>query len=472
MSDRRDDIDTTTTTSGPLSHEGTEWVESSTEEATPQPRRSFRSILHEEARPYERYALFGGYGLLALMVFTMVSGGPVHPVFPTGALVFFLYPFSQGIVTRRIIQLAVITFLIWTFLNLSGVLFPFIVAFIFSYLCTPLVNKLATRGIPRWITSLAVVLVIIGVYSAIGFMIIPAFIGQFDQMLVAVRSIFRSADVLNSDRMVEWMQKYGISEEQSRQIVTEYVQPQFQKASIGLLEWFTNFLQNVTAILEGLANLILIPFLSFYMTVDFNRFRRFVRVTLLRNDQRYVYYLRRVDGIVNAYIRGILLTSSIVGATAVGVLSLFGVPYAVVLGILTGVFNLIPTVGMFLNLGVAIIIFLFLPDFWYNTLVISLTIFGLHAINANMIEPRIIGSRVGLHPVLLIASLFVFASYLGFVGLLIAVPATAVVLMFLKEWYTHKLPLTPEPGAAEVGETKTGTIPVVDNKQGQEEPRV
>src|SRR5690606_3338445 len=105
-----------------------------------------------------------------------------------------------------------------------------------------------------------------------------------------------------------------------------------------------------------------------------------------------------------------------VGATAVGVLSLFGVPYAIVLGILTGVFNLIPTLGMFLNLGVAIIIFLFVPgNFWYNTLVMSATIFGLHAINTNMIEPRIIGSRVGLHPVLLIASLFVFASYLGFV---------------------------------------------------------
>lgn len=450
MSDHRDDNDTATP--GTPSPDGRGWVKSSTDEAGTRTRRTLRTLLHEEARPYERYALFGGYGLLALMIFTIVNGGPVHPVFPTAALVFFLYPFSQGVVTRRIIQLAIITFLLWTFLNLSGVLFPFIVAFIFSYLCTPFVNRLAQRGIPRWVTSLAVVLVIIGVYSAIGFMIIPAFVGQFDQMLVAVRGIFQSADVLNTDRMVDWLRNYGMSRQQAEQIVADYVQPQFEKASLGLVEWFANFLQNVTAILEGLANLILIPFLSFYMTVDFNRFRRFVRVTLLRDDPRYVYYLQRVDTIVNAYIRGILLTSSIVGATAVGVLSLFGVPYAIVLGILTGVFNLIPTLGMFLNLGVAIIIFLFVPgNFWYNTLVMSATIFGLHAINANMIEPRIIGSRVGLHPVLLIASLFVFASYLGFVGLLIAVPTTAVVLMFLKEWYNHRLPLSPEPGEAEIG---------------------
>lgn len=419
----------------------------------------FRSFLHEEARPYERYALFGGYGLLTLLVFTIVNGGPVHPVFPTAALVFFLYPFSQGIVTRRIIQLAIVTFLLWTFLNLSGVLFPFIVAFIFSYLCAPFANILAKRGIPRWVTSLAVVLLIIGVYSAIGFMIVPAFIGQFDQMLAAVQELFKNADVLNGDRMVAWLRDYGISKSQAEQIVADYVQPQLQKASVGLVDWLSNFLQNITTILEGLANVILIPFLSFYMTVDFNRFRRFVRVTLLRDDPRYVYYLQRVDTIVNAYIRGILLTSSIVGATAVGVLSAFGVPYAIVLGILTGVFNLIPTIGMFLNLGVAIIIFLFGPDhFWYNTLVMSITIFGLHAVNTNMIEPRIIGSRVGLHPVLLIASLFVFASYLGFVGLLIAVPTTAVVLMFLKEWYNHKLPTSLEPGEVELG-AGSGTVP-------------
>ncbi len=406
----------------------------------PSPTLGLKSVLREEVRPHERYAIVGGFGLVILQVYTMITHAQIHPVFPTAALVFFLYPFRKGIVTRRIIQLAILTFLLWTFMNLSGVLFPFIVAFIFSYLCSPLVSMLAKRGIPRWSTSLAVVLMIVGVYSLIGFLIVPSFIGQFDEMLASVRTLFQSAESFNTDQMVEWLQDYGLSSGQAQQVVTDYVEPQFEKAALGLVGWLSNFLQNITTVLEGLANLILIPFLSFYMTVDFNRFRRFVRSTLLRDDPRYVYYLQRVDGIVNSYSRGILLTSSMVGAMAVGTLSLFGVPYAIVLGILTGVFNLIPTLGMFLNLGVAILIFLLVPgDFWYNTLVMSLTIGGLHALNANVIEPRIIGSRVGLHPVIVIASLFVFASYLGFVGLLIAVPTTAVVLMFLKEWYHHTI---------------------------------
>ncbi len=415
--------------------------EQSTGTASPSHTLGLRGVLREEVRPHERFALIGGFGLIALLVYTIFSDGLIHPIFPTAALVFFLYPFSRGIITRRIIQLGLFTFGLWMFASLSGVLFPFIVAFVFSYLCAPLVSWLAERGIARWVTSLAVVLIIVGIYSLIGFVLIPAFVGQFDQILASFQTLVGGADeLLQSERMIEILVAYGVSQSRAEQIVAEYIQPQIEIAGTEMFHWLTDFLQNLTGIIAGLANLILIPFLSFYMTVDFNRFRKFVRTTVLRDDPRYVYYLRNVDRIVNSYVRGILLTSSIVGVLAVGSLSVFGVPYAIVLGVLTGLFNLIPTLGMFLNLGVAIVIFLLVPgDFWYNTLVMSGTIFGLHALNANLMEPRILGDRVGIHPVLVIASLFIFAYFMGFVGLLIAVPTTAVVLMFLKEWYKEIL---------------------------------
>ncbi|MGE3800908.1 MAG: AI-2E family transporter [Candidatus Kapaibacterium sp.] len=408
---------------------------------SPSPTLGLRGMLREDLRPQERFAIIGGFGLLGLQLYTIVGSGPIHPIFPTAALIFFLYPFSRGVLTRRLMQLGLLTFGFWMFASLIGVLFPFIVAFVFSYLCAPLVQKLAERGIPRWITSLSVALLIVGVYSLIGFLLIPAFIDQFDQLLSLINTIVEGADeILRSERMVSFLTSYGVSKSQAEMIVAEYIQPQMSSVANGLFHWLTDFLQNVTGILAGLANLILIPFLSYYMTVDFNRFRRFTRTTLLRDDPRYVYYLRNVDKIVNAYIRGIFLTSSLVGTLAVGVLTIFGVPYALVLGVLTGLFNLIPTLGMFLNLGVAIVIFLLVHgDFLYNTAVMSGTILGLHALNTNMIEPRVLGARVGVHPVLIIASLFIFAYFMGFVGLLIAVPTTAVVLMFLKEWYSSTL---------------------------------
>jgi predicted PurR-regulated permease PerM len=411
------------------------------------PTLGMRGALREEVRPHERYAILGGFGLYILLVYTIFQEGFIHPIFPTAAIVFFLYPFSKGIVTRRIIQLSLLTFLLWMLFSLSGVLFPFIVAFTFSYLCAPLVSILARKGIPRWITSLAVALLIIGVYSLIGFLLVPAFVGQFDQLLEFSRRILGDADaMLRTDRMIDFLVAYGVSPEKAHEIVNSYVQPRIEDVGTSIVVWLTDFLRNMTGILAGIANLILIPFLSFYMTVDFHRFRRFVRTKILRNDPRYVYYLQNVDRIVNSYVRGILLTSSMVGALAVGSLSIFGVPYAIVLGVLTGLFNLIPTLGMFLNLGVAIVIFALVPgDFWYNTLVMGGTILALHALNANLVEPRVLGSRVGMHPVLVIASLFVFAYFVGFVGLLIAVPTTAVVLMFLREWYRETVGQTEQP---------------------------
>lgn len=401
------------------------------------PTLGLRGMLRQEVRPQEKYAIIGGFGLLLLLIYTIINPEQIQPVFPAAALVFFLYPFSRGIITRRLMQLGIATFLLWLFLNVAGVLFPFIISFLFAYLMAPIVGRLAGRGIPRWTTSLAVVLAIVGVYSLVGFVIVPAFIGEFDQLVTSAQTLLAGADQLfDHDKLVSLLQQIGFSPTQAEEIVTNQIEPQIGEMIAGGLEGTSTFVDNIASIIEGLFGLILIPILSFYMTVDFNRMRSFVRTVVLRDDPRYVYYLRNVDEIVSSYIRGILLTSSLVGAAAVLVFTIADIPYAIVLGVLTGLFNLIPTLGMFLNVVVGLVVFALFPDgFVYNTVVLIATILGLHALNAYLVEPRILGDRVGMHPVLVIASLFVFAKFLGFIGLVIAVPVTAIILMFLKEWY-------------------------------------
>ncbi len=402
-------------------------------------RRANRPLrmLRRTIQPQEMFALVGGFGFLALLLASMVTSF-IHPIFPLAALIFFLYPFRRVIVPRRTMQLGIISFAIWLFFNLSGVLFPFIVAFIIAYLCSPLVGTLQTRRkVPRWITSLLIVFGILGVYTAIGLFVIPTVVEQFQTLSNSMQSLAKDAgSLLDRNKLIEWLTSYGVSQKQAQDLVSQNIEPQVTQIAQWLFTQVGQFIKNVSAILEGVVNLALIPILSFYLLLDFERIRIFVRSTLLQDHPRYVYYVKKVDVILSAYLRGILLTSSLVGGMAIAFLSIAGVPYAVVVGILTGVFNLIPTIGIFMNLGVAMIIYLFVPDsFWYNMLMTAIMVFGLHALNAYMIEPRIIGDRVGLHPVLLIASLFVFSHFLGFVGLLFAVPASAVILMFFKEWY-------------------------------------
>lgn len=407
------------------------------------------TVLSRQIRVQEMFALAGGFGLLALLLAEIIlysAGGEyaiVHPIFPLAALVFFLYPFRNETVARRTMQLGVVAFVVWLAVSLSGVLFPFIVSFVVAYLCSPLVAWLDRHGVPRIVTALTIVLSILGIYAIVGMILIPLLIEQFDQIIASAQGWLRGANsMFDQERLSREISRFGIPRTQARRIVVEQIQPQLQAIVAVVFAWFGDFLKNITQVVEGVFVLLLIPFLTLYMTIDFRRFRVFVRTTLLQDNPRWVFYLTRVDTIISAYMRGILITSSMVGVMAIAVLSIFGVPYAVVIGLLTGLLNLIPTIGMFMNLGIAMIIYLFAPgEFWYNTLITAVMIGGLHAFNSNLVEPRILGDRVGLHPVMVIASLFIFGHFLGFVGLLIAVPMTAVILMFLKEWYRKAVTL-------------------------------
>jgi predicted PurR-regulated permease PerM len=414
-------------------------------------RRSERphEVLSARVPTQEMFALVGGFGLLALLMAEIIlysAGGEyaiVHPIFPLSALIFFLYPFRNETVARRTMQLGVVAFVVWLFVILSGVLFPFIISFIVAYLCFPLVAWLDRHGVPRIVTALTIVLSILGIYALVGIVVIPLLIEQFDQIISSAQGWLRGANtIFDQERLARELSRFGLPRAQARRIVAEQIQPQLQAIVTIVFSWFGDFLRNITQVVEGVFVLLLIPFLTLYMMIDFKRIRAFARTTLLQDNPRWVFYITRVDTIVSAYMRGILITSSMVGLMAITVLSIFGVPYAVVIGIMTGLLNLIPTIGMFLNLGIAMIIYLFAPgDFWFNTLITGVMVFGLHALNSNLVEPRIIGDRVGLHPVMVIGSLFVFGHFLGFVGLLIAVPTTAVILMFLKEWYRKAVTL-------------------------------
>lgn len=395
---------------------------------------------NERLRPFQMFALIGGFAFYALMIAAML-GGSIPPILPLAGLLYFLYPFRRQVVIRRTILLAIFTCLIWLVMNLAGVLLPFIIAFLLAYLFAPVVANLQRRRIPRWLTTLVVVLGILGVYALIGVFLVPSLVEEFNNLLASGQEWLKNANsFFDREKLIRTLTHYGMSRKQATDFVTTQIEPQLREVASWLFSSIGLFLKNVSSILEGVINLILIPLITFYLLIDFDRLRIFFRSTLLLDKPGYVAYARRIDTILSAYIRGILLTSSIVGALATAILLSFDIPYAIVIGIMTGIFNLIPSLGIFINLGVAMVIYLFAPgEFWFNTLVTAGMVLGLHAFNGYVVEPRIIGDRVGLHPMLLIASLFIFSHFLGFIGLLIAVPTSAVIIMFMKEWYRRSM---------------------------------
>ncbi|NNE33888.1 MAG: AI-2E family transporter, partial [Rhodothermales bacterium] len=116
-------------------------------------------------------------------------------------------------------------------------------------------------------------------------------------------------------------------------------------------------------------------------------------------------------------------------------LLIFDVPFALLLGLLAGILNMIPNIGIVITNVIGILIAVVFGDPWLLKAVIVVGVLGLESIlETSVLTPRIQSSQVGLHPILIIMSLFVFGSLMGIVGLLIAVPATAILATAYSAW--------------------------------------
>jgi predicted PurR-regulated permease PerM len=213
-------------------------------------------------------------------------------------------------------------------------------------------------------------------------------------------------------------------------------------------------LTNISLIAAQLLNLILIPIITFYFLKDLPSLKKFIKEILSIKNPHALSMMVRVSDILKIYVGWQVLAVIWIGSAASLLLSLLGIPYAIVLGVTFGLLNPIPFFGSIASMIIGIIVAIFVEPqhALMHVIGIALVVNGLHFLNAYIIEPRILGTRVGLHPVLLLASIFVFGHFFGFIGLLIAVPTTAILMMFFREW-ENTLHSSVHPIPADVPDT-------------------
>jgi predicted PurR-regulated permease PerM len=160
-----------------------------------------------------------------------------------------------------------------------------------------------------------------------------------------------------------------------------------------------------------------------------------------------------VGHIVGSYLRGQFVISAISAFNVSLFLTLFGTPFPLLVGLIAGLLNMIPNVGIILTnvIGVIVALIFGTP---VDALVVVLVLFGQQILEATILSPNIMSHQVGLHPVLVILSLLVFGATMGFFGLLIAVPLTALLVTF---YTTYREEMTLEL----MEETGTRTVPLI-----------
>jgi len=376
-------------------------------------------------------------GLLLLLAFGYSINSVLSPFVFAGALIFLLYPIRHTPVAGRMLRLTVILFVFWFFYSILPLLTPFIIAFLLAYMLDPLITRLEQRRVPRWASSLVVVLLLIGIVVGAMIFIMPVVIQQFEGIIDAVTRIVNDfAEKVKSGEIFTALSRFGIPVERSQEFISTQISPRLESILKTLFEGIFGFVSGFSTVVLQLVNIVIIPFLLFYILKDLPTFLKWCTSILPPSRRENLLDLgRRVDVLIGRYLRGAVLVAIIQGIISGVALWIIGVNYALVLGIMTGLLDLIPYVGLLTSLIVSSIVAIFSGGAVVSKVAAIVVVFlSQKLLEATVLGPKIIGSQVGLHPVLLILCLLVFGFFLGFVGMLIAVPATALIIVGFKEW--------------------------------------
>lgn len=375
--------------------------------------------------------------VVALTALTYFIQPVLSPFILTGAIVYLLYPFREKPVASRLLWLSVFLFSLWFLYSILGLLAPFILAFLIAYIVNPLVSRLEQRGIARWLSSLVAVLILIGIVISVILFVMPLAIQQFRGILSGLSVIAKDfAELLKSGTIFTVLEQYGVPVDKAREFISEQISPRLENVLTHLFEGVFGFVTGVSSLVLHVINAVIIPFLTFYILKDFPLIKdRFLTLPSRQRRVRVTEIATKADRLVGRYIRGAIMVAIIQGTISALALWIIGVKYALVLGIMTGILNFIPYVGLITSLVVSCIVAIFSGEPVVAKIVaVVLVYLSQKLLEATVLAPKIIGSQVGLHPVLLILCLLVFGYFLGFVGLLIAVPATALIIAAFSEW--------------------------------------
>ena len=356
-------------------------------------------------------------------------------------LVYLLSPFRENPVVHRVMWLGIMLFAVWFVDTLLGLLAPFLLAFLLAYILNPLISSLERRRVPRWLSSLIVILLLIGAVIALMLFFLPVAFQQFQGLLGGLGQLVDDvAEFLKSGAIFEFLARYGIPVDKAREMITNQLTPRLEDILKALLEGVLGFVTSLSGLVMQLVNAVIIPFLAFYMLMDFPVITgRFLLMIPRSRRDRAVRLGALVDGVLGKYFRGAVIVAIIQGCIAGVFLWTFGVNYPLVLGMMTGILDFIPYVGLITSLIVASAVAVFSGgNIMLKVVAVIILYLAQKLLEATVLGPKIVGKQVGLHPVLLILSLLVFGYFMGFVGLLIAVPATALLIAVVRDWETDR----------------------------------
>jgi predicted PurR-regulated permease PerM len=308
---------------------------------------------------------------------------------------------------------------------LSDILLPFVVGLVIAYLLTPLADRLERLGVNRLVASLLLMAVVVLAFVWVILMVAPVVGGQLASFIDNVPGYISRLQTLLTDPSRPWLQKLFGGSFGADKSMSDLV-----SQGIG---WVTSFLRSLwsggRALVSLFSLIVVAPVVGFYFVYDWHRMIARVDGWVPVHHRATVRALaREVDAAISGFVRGQTAVCLILGSFYAITLSLVGLNFGLLIGLVSGLITFIPYVGsttvLVLSLGVAIA--QFWPEWTWIVTVLGVFMVG-QFLEGNILSPKLVGDSVGLHPVWLIFALLAFGYLFGFVGLLVAVPLAATI---------------------------------------------
>jgi predicted PurR-regulated permease PerM len=319
----------------------------------------------------------------------------------------------------------------WLVYLLSPILTPFVVAALLAYLGDPLVDRLEARRLPRTLAVSVVFTVIVGLLVLALLVLVPRIESQVSKLVVKLpvylewikeNLLPHLAAILPEDAL-------QLDSERLRSTLAEH----WSKAGGLLAGAWSSVSASGLALLGWLANLVLIPVLTFYLLRDWDVLMAAIQTLLPRGSAAvWTRLARESDEVLGGFLRGQLLVMFALGVIYTTGLWLVGLDFALLIGMLAGVVSFVPYLGLVVGIliaGVAAV--LQFKGFGELPAVAAVFIVG-QLLEGTVLTPRLVGERIGLHPVAVIFAVMAGGQLYGFFGILLALPVAAVVIVLLR----------------------------------------
>lgn len=395
----------------------------------------------EPAGPRSEVRDLTGFALAAGLFLLLVLGvrDALTPPLVYLLFVWAVWPLRARGEVRSALLVSSALLALWFLKTYGSLLTPFVVSIGAAYVIAPLVALLTRRGVSRGLAILGVAIPILALVATIVVISGPQLFDQSHTLVARLPSF--------ADRAVEWLA--GIGDRLSRLPFLSHEQQtwlaRLDAPQIGALlqehaqqilgrfgEFGLGLLSHLGTMLGFLAYVVVVPVVTFYLLLDWKKFTTSVANLIPRSRRDGVMaFVEEFDAAFGRYIRGQLLEATIVGTLTTFGLLILGVPSALLIGVITGVFNLIPYIGFAVSILPALVVALTMDD-PANGLLRVLGVFAaVQFLDSNVTGPRIVGNSVGLHPIWIMIALTLSGAFFGFTGLLLAIPIAVLAKMLL-----------------------------------------